>query len=241
MPPEARWHGLTTAEHVFNDGRVLLSDPSTHDARTRILAAAIELFGRSGYAATSVRSIASAADVSAPLVIHHFGDKEGLRKACDQRLLDYVEELAMPLLHGEDPTANLGEHDGAAIKKIISYMISVIREGGEVAQGLFTQLTELNLEVLERGVQAGYVRASDDQRARAALTVAYSLSEYLLGDLLAVSLDSEPQSPELAVRLSHQSAELFTHGMFADERLLNLFLHNTGSAGKDAASTTSAR
>jgi len=47
-------------------------------SRTRIWDAAVQLFPERGYAATSVRDIASAAGVDPALVIRHFGSKEQL-------------------------------------------------------------------------------------------------------------------------------------------------------------------
>src|SRR5690625_716784 len=49
-----------------------------------IRSAVISLFGRHGYADTSVRAIASEAGVSPGLVIHHFGSKDQLKQACDE-------------------------------------------------------------------------------------------------------------------------------------------------------------
>lgn len=56
-------------------------------AAARIRDAAIEQFGEHGFG-VGLRAIAEAAGVSAALVIHHFGSKEGLRKACE----DYIAE-----------------------------------------------------------------------------------------------------------------------------------------------------
>ncbi len=47
----------------------------------RLFEAAIPLFARKGYAATSVRDIVRAAGVTAPSLYHHFGSKEGLFRA----------------------------------------------------------------------------------------------------------------------------------------------------------------
>lgn len=223
--------------------------PHESDARDRILTAAVALFGQGGYAATSVRSIAAEAGVSAPLVIHHFGGKEGLRRACDQQLLDRIDQIAGPVLRGEDPADHVDAEDVAALRRIVSYMISVIREGGEAAQSLFTKLTEQNLDALEAGVRAGTVRPTGDPAARAALTVAHSLAEQLLGDLIAGHLGTEPRSLEMQTRVGREAVELYTHGLFADERLLDLFVSTTrrqsttspappGSPGKDAAATS---
>ena len=46
--------------------------------RERLLCAAVELFARKGYAATTVREITDAAGVTKPVLYYHFGSKEGV-------------------------------------------------------------------------------------------------------------------------------------------------------------------
>jgi AcrR family transcriptional regulator len=46
--------------------------------RTRLVAAAIGLFARKGYAATTVREIVEAAGVTKPVLYYYFGSKEGI-------------------------------------------------------------------------------------------------------------------------------------------------------------------
>ncbi len=48
------------------------------EARGRLLSAALELFTRKGYAATSVREIVEAAGVTKPVLYYYFGNKEGI-------------------------------------------------------------------------------------------------------------------------------------------------------------------
>jgi AcrR family transcriptional regulator len=52
--------------------------PGTPDTREAILAVARRGFATRGYEATSLRSIATEADVDPALLIHYFGTKEGL-------------------------------------------------------------------------------------------------------------------------------------------------------------------
>jgi AcrR family transcriptional regulator len=56
------------------------------DTRTRIRDAAIARFAAAGVGATTLRSIAEAAGVSAQLVVHHFGSKAALAVACDEHV-----------------------------------------------------------------------------------------------------------------------------------------------------------
>lgn len=68
------------------------------DRETQILSIASEHFGTSGFATTSVASIAQAADISKPLIYNYFGSKEGLYEACLDRggslLADEIERVA---------------------------------------------------------------------------------------------------------------------------------------------------
>ena len=52
-----------------------------HDGRERILSVAIRSFSDLGYEGTTTAGIARDADVTQPLVHHHFGSKEGLWRA----------------------------------------------------------------------------------------------------------------------------------------------------------------
>jgi AcrR family transcriptional regulator len=65
------------------------------DARTRLLEAALELFGSKGFAATGVRDLAAAAGVNVAAVNYHFGSKDELRMEA--------------LRHGFAPTLGVGE------------------------------------------------------------------------------------------------------------------------------------
>jgi TetR/AcrR family transcriptional regulator len=61
-------------------------DPDS--ARTRILREAIRLFGRQGYAATSVREVVEAAGVTKPTLYYYFQNKEDLfREAVDVQVV----------------------------------------------------------------------------------------------------------------------------------------------------------
>src|SRR2546421_13108005 len=56
-------------------------------AKARIRDAAMKLFGAEGVAASSLRAVARAADVSPGVIVHHFGSKEGLIRAVDEAVL----------------------------------------------------------------------------------------------------------------------------------------------------------
>ena len=62
-------------------------------ARANIRNAALRLFAERGHDAVTVRSIAADAGVSAALVLHHFGSKEGLRAAVDAHAAESFDAI----------------------------------------------------------------------------------------------------------------------------------------------------
>ena len=75
-----------------------MSSPEDLTARARIRDAAIELFAERGIGSATIRDIAQAAGVSSGLVRHHFGSKDGLRRACDEYAMAEGRQAAVPRL-----------------------------------------------------------------------------------------------------------------------------------------------
>jgi AcrR family transcriptional regulator len=76
--------------------------------RSQILGAAIELFGRRGYHATTIREIAERAGVSTGLVYQYFGDKEDVLFLALQTVLDSYKERIPQAAEGlRDPLQRL--------------------------------------------------------------------------------------------------------------------------------------
>lgn len=80
--------------------------PGSPDTRTDVLVAARELFSTRGFAATTVRAIASGAGVDPAMVHHHFGTKHDLFLAAVQAPVDPATLL--PTVLAGDPD-QLGE------------------------------------------------------------------------------------------------------------------------------------
>jgi AcrR family transcriptional regulator len=72
--------------------------PGPRDERgvlsARILAAAREAFAETGWAGTTIRAVARAADVDPALVYHYFGSKEGLLDAATAPPQKWLENVA---------------------------------------------------------------------------------------------------------------------------------------------------
>jgi len=61
------------------------------ETRIRIITAALDVFGASGFGATSTRMIAKRAGVTLPVLQYYFDSKEGLYLACAEHIADRLE------------------------------------------------------------------------------------------------------------------------------------------------------
>jgi AcrR family transcriptional regulator len=81
------------------------------DARTReaLIRAGLDLFGRHGFEASSIREIVRAAGANSAGIAYHFGGKDGLRRACAEAIVATMKQrvfgaaAAMPPLEGLEP------------------------------------------------------------------------------------------------------------------------------------------
>ncbi len=73
------------------------------EKQENILNAALTLFAKEGYTATSTSKVARQAGVSEGLIFRHFKNKEGLLQAILQQGETRIKELFIPILTTEDP------------------------------------------------------------------------------------------------------------------------------------------
>jgi TetR/AcrR family transcriptional regulator, regulator of cefoperazone and chloramphenicol sensitivity len=96
------------------------------ETRSRIVAAALRIFGEHGFDQASTRLIATAAAVKPPALQYYFGGKEGLHRACAQFIIDHAMGILSPALaqasraigtrsRGEALTALYGLIDALAV------------------------------------------------------------------------------------------------------------------------------
>ncbi|MGI5502329.1 TetR/AcrR family transcriptional regulator [Lentzea sp. CA-135723] len=182
-------------------------------ARARIRDAALARFGADGIAGTSVRAIAADAGVSAALVVHHFGSKEGLRQECDEHVL-----AGMRSAEG----AELGDLLRAATP-VRRYLARALLDGSESASALFDEIVTRTEKWLADGEVEGWVRPTEDSRARAVTYVSWLLAPLVLGEQVGRLLGGDPAETATAVRGARAGLEMLTHGLFADDRWLSEF------------------
>ena len=140
----------------------------TPDLRARLLDAALACYVRKGIAASSLRDIASEAEVTPAMLHYYFGDAAGLREAViEARLMPVFAEIRDTLLGM--PDASLREVVAAFVDGICAliarhawlpplWIREVVSEGGSLRELLVTRLAPQVATVLA-------TRFAQEQRA----------------------------------------------------------------------------
>jgi AcrR family transcriptional regulator len=194
-------------------------------AAARIRDAAIEQFGEHGFD-VGLRAIAEAAGVSAALVIHHFGSKDGLRKACDDHIAEEIRSSKSEALKSNDPAtwfAQMAEIEEYA--PLMAYLVRSMQAGGDLAKMLWQRMIDNAGEYMEVGVRAGTIKPSRDPQARA---------KYLGitgggGFLLYLQMHDTPTDLRAVLRdyardMVLPALEIYTEGLMADRTMYDAFL-----------------
>ena len=194
-------------------------------AVARIRDAAIETFGREGFA-VGIRSIAAAAGVSPALVMHHFGSKDGLRKACDDHIARTVLESKTESIQTTDAAtwfAQLAEIEDYA--PMMGYLVRSLQTGGELAKTLWRTMIDNTEQYIEAGVLAGTVKPSPDPRARARFLAMTGGGAFLL----YLQLHDDPSDLRAVLRdysedMVLPALELYTNGLMTSSTMYEAFL-----------------
>ncbi len=194
-------------------------------AAARIRDAAIEQFGEHGFG-VGLRSIAEAAGVSAALVIHHFGSKDGLRKACDDYVAEEIRSSKSEAMRSSDPAtwfAAMAEIEEYA--PLMAYLVRSMQSGGELANTLWRKMIDNAEDYLDEGVRTGILKSSRDPVARA---------KYLAitgggGFLLYLQMHETPTDLRAVLRdyasdMVLPALELYTEGLMTDRTMYDAFL-----------------
>lgn len=209
-------------------------------AAARIREAAMSLFPRDGFEATTVRAIAEDAGVSPGLVIHHFGSKEGLRRACDRFVVDQIRTTKQEAIE----TGRLNDPEmmsaGFAIAgPLMGYLAWALSTDSTEAAALFDDLVAQSAHLLQLAADHGAIDPGPDPEARAAMQLAMQLGSLLMIDHVGRQLGVDPLSTEGVMRISRASLELFSGAMFppgkADEMLqaIDRAIENTRKESND--------
>ncbi len=83
-----------------------------------ILSSAMRLFAQNGYAHTSIRKIATEAEISAGLMYHYYPSKEALLEAVFNQTMQQIDEALEPIILSQPP----GRRVQATLEKIFAML-----------------------------------------------------------------------------------------------------------------------
>jgi len=168
--------------------------------RERLLAKAIDLFNRKGYAATTVREIIQAAGVTKPVLYYYFGNKEGifleLMREGVKRLEQIMESARFAKGSSVERVIDLCERAFTLFQENIPLvrLMNSIYYGPPQGAPFFdfdafqTKFHEVFIQLVGEGVAAGELRQGNIQ----------DMAWAILG-ALNVSMDVELSHPELSI------------------------------------------
>jgi AcrR family transcriptional regulator len=194
-------------------------------AVARIRDAAIARFGEQGFG-VGLRSIAEAAGVSAALVIHHFGSKDGLRNACDDYVAEQIRSGKSEAMNSSDPAtwfAAMAEIEEYA--PLTAYLVRSMQAGGDLAKTFWRTMIDNAASYLDEGVQSGILKPSRDPAARAKFLAITGGG----GFLLYIQMHDTPNDLRAVLRdyagdMVLPSLELYTEGLMTDSHMYDAFL-----------------
>ncbi|MGX1793795.1 TetR/AcrR family transcriptional regulator [Microbacterium sp. NPDC055312] len=191
-------------------------------ARARIRDAAIRAFARDGFDAASLRAIAKDAGVSAALIVHHFGDKNALRAACD----DYVVAAFIDDRHEliEAPTADrirAALHDVERYGPYIDYLGRMLGDSSPAADRLFDEIIRVTRDVLDEQRDAGLLVEMSDPEMTTLLVAMMGLAPVVMRAQIGRVLGQDQLSPAGMMRSTLPTLELLTHGIYSSTAFLD--------------------
>lgn len=191
----------------------------------RIRDTAIDLFGEQGFG-VGVRAIAAAAGVSPGLVNHHFGSKDGLRAACDDRVLELIRDEKLRVIRSQGAAAMLTAlAEIEMYAPLVAYMLRSFQAGGSLAESLLEHMVADAQEYMQAAVEAGRLKPSRDPAARARYIVLCHVGATNLYLQMRMQregkLDYRKAIRDLSDLTTFPALELYTQGMLTDSTLLD--------------------
>ena len=193
-------------------------------AVARIRNAALEGFARDGVAATSIRDVARAANVSPGLVQHHFKTKAELEQAVNE----YVVEIATEAYTGfeqttataetaaDDLVGAMGDRITEFVRDHPSALLYVVRSaarGEQAGLEIFDAFLAIVRSQVEWLAQDGILREDVDRLWASLHVVIWNLGTIMLEPAINRHLPAPVHDSDQLERWNRATTELFLHGV----------------------------
>ncbi|WP_338749609.1 TetR/AcrR family transcriptional regulator [Janibacter alittae] len=196
-----------------------MSSVDDRTARARVRDAALELFAEQGEDAVTMRQIAERADVSAALVVHHFGSRAGLREAVVEHVrawMDDLFDLSTDAAVVEDVQAGEWSSIGGMLQQalpenspVIPYLRRLVMTGDPMATELLTDWHQHTVETFRAWDAAGRLLAGPDPETRAAMAMTADLGTLFLADHWRQVLGYDPLHGEGLARWAAEAMRFY--------------------------------
>jgi AcrR family transcriptional regulator len=123
------------------------SEAPSDGTRRRILQAGLRSFAAEGYAGATTRMIASGAGVTLPAIAYHFGNKEGLHRACAEAIVigyhAHMLPLAVAAREAADSSSLSADAARSWLDQLIESLVAAVSAGPEERLATHFALREL--------------------------------------------------------------------------------------------------
>lgn len=148
-----------------------------------------------------MKSIAEGAGVSVGLVQHHFGTKDGLRAACDERVLDLVRLKVSMVEDGSITDPRSLSALMAMAPQIQHYLSRALIEDSPAISEMLDEIMDLTERFLADFFPSRFSEGTARIRDAAAVMTAINTSTIVLQAHLARRMDVVPFSEEALTRI----------------------------------------
>jgi AcrR family transcriptional regulator len=168
------------------------------ETRTRLILAALDVFGRQGFDAASTREIARKADANLAAIVYHFGSKEGLHQAVAEHVVTEIGSRIGPTVAraADALEQDAPGHDAAGL----------IAPDKTAARALLQQIVEAHLMAMlgadAAGSWARFIVREQMEPSPAFETVFAFMAPIhaVLRRLVGILTDSDPDHDETGLR-----------------------------------------
>ena len=210
-----------TFAHIVSEGRAPQhTRGSDLTAYARIRNAALDSFASDGVAATSIRHVARAADVSAGLVQHYFPTKTALREAVDEHVIELAVDAVgdLPITTGsETDLQEIDDRIAAFVHEhpaVLRYVARSAAEGDEAALKIFDAFVGIVAAQLQRLAEEDCLHPDLDLSWAALHVLVLNLGTVLLRAAVDRHLPEPFFSEEGLRRWNAASGSLFRRGVY---------------------------
>ncbi len=176
--------------------------PVDATARSRIRRAALELYAEYGEDRVSMRKVAAEVGVTIGLIQHHFGTKEGLRRAVDGIVVDKVVQALAAVDHSGTPAEVVGARDAAVRQMleenpvIVQYLNRALLEPDGRGGPLLEAIVDLTTREVEGLRREGHASTRTSEKVQVVRMLMGQIGELFLDPVVTAiweQIEGDPQ------------------------------------------------